>query len=135
MVQIIAVPPDMLDQAWPDAEPLIQKAIDKTSGEMLTKDVYNYVKTDKYILLMAFDKYPLGAVTLEIIDFPQKRKIGIVHVGGYELKRWFEDMWEAIKSIAKEYNADSISWIGRFGWERMMKNEINHSYTMCEAEL
>jgi hypothetical protein len=135
MVKIIAVPRETLDLAWPDVEKYIQMALDEAGGEMLIDDVYNYVKSDKYILLMPYENEPLGAVTLEIQTYPRKRKVGVVHVGGKDVKKWVSQMWDAIVRLANEQKADSITWQGRQGWVRFMRHEIDRNYHVCEVNL
>ena len=135
MVKIIAINADFLDGAWLQAKPFIEQALEKGNGEMLIDDVYNYIKDNRFVLLMAFDEKAVAACTLEIEKHPRKKKIAIVHLGGEGMKNFYSDMWEAIKNIAREQKADSITWCGRVGWERVMKDEMTKHYSVGEVML
>lgn len=135
MVEIVAISPDLLDEVWSEVEPFVQDALDRAGGEELTSDVFSAIKTGRYVLLAAVDKSICGIVTLEILTYPRRRKIGIVHAAGKDGLSYLPKFWEVIKQIAIEQQADAVTWQGRKGWDKVMKDHISKSYVVSEVSL
>ena len=136
-MNIYALHQSELDNRWIDIAPYIQKGLDYANNELDINDAHSMVKDGDLIpLVIEENDKILSVVTLELVDKPQKRILGIMTAGGTDIEMWLEQIMTVIDLIAKEQQADSINISGRKGWIRMLdKYNYKHAYTVLTKEV
>ena len=137
MVNISAIPKDMLDSRWDYIKGYICKALAYCNNEMDIDDVYFQIEDGTVIpLIVEKDGKILSVVTLEIVQKPLKKMICIMTAGGEELDLWLDEILNVVEILAKEQQADSIYINGRKGWLRKLdKYDYKHAYTVLIKEV
>ena len=131
---ISAIPKELIPTVWPTVEPMLQKALEYSDNSHTIEDIKSLLETSAHLLLVAqIDNEIKGAFTLNISEYPQKKILNIVLVGGTNLDEWEEEGLEMINMLAKEMNINSIYSNGRDGWTRKLKKYGYHKiYTVLE---
>jgi len=120
-MKAIHIHPKEADEYWHIAEGYIQSAINKTQAdELSTEDVLEAVKQKRMALWIIVDKVPVGAFTIAINDWPQKRIATVVHLGADKLE-YAMACWDQIEQYAKENQATAVNLWGRKGWTKPLK--------------
>ena len=137
MINISALPKEMLDDKWEYIKGDISKALAYCNNEMDIDDVYNMIEEGTVLpLMIEKDGKLLSVVTLEIMQKPLKKIIGIMTAGGNELDLWLEDILKVVENLARDQQADSIYINGRKGWlKKLDKYEYKHAYTVLTKEV
>lgn len=119
---IAAIPVNLIDVVWPQAEPLLKKAIDLTN-EVTLESVYSRLKSGDDLLLTV-SKGPdiIAAITLEIRTFDSGVKaLWLPLVGGDMMAEWMDRVLEVSEAIAKDFSCGELRGIAvRKGWMRKL---------------
>ena len=117
--------PKYIDVLWPHAEPLLEKAIRRTIGEVGLEDVKGWLKTDRQQLWLILDEEEqeiIVAFTTEIYVYPNHK-----HLRGH--------LWGAKRNTMKN-GISHIETAGRDGWTRALRNKgYKKYYTVLVKEL
>ena len=134
---IVAVHPDNLRWIWPRILRYIQEPLAYESDGLTPERLYDQIRQQRMLLLVALDKGEiLAAQTMEIIETPQGKLINLVTTGGHDLDKWQDELAQAMDNIAKEQGAGSIRTRGRPGWLRQLKrNGYTPLYFIAEKRL
>ena len=133
--------PQYIDVLWPYVEPLLNKAIQRTIGEVGLEDVKNWLKTGQqqlWIIADPDDKEIIGAFTTEIYIYPNQRHLR-GHLWGTKpntMHKWIDVWSEPVEKFCKEENISHIETAGRDGWTRALKDKgYQKYYTVLVNEL
>jgi hypothetical protein len=122
---IAAIPPEVLDLAWPEAAPFIKLATDISHNEATVETVRKRVYEGSAILLVVYKEGKIiAAITGEVREFDTGvRALFWPIVGGREMDLWFEPMYEAMLTVAKSAGCTEMRGIAvRNGWLKRLKN-------------
>ena len=126
---IEAIAPDRVAFVWPEAEPLLRKACDRT-GERTTHDVLVSLVSGHAQLWRVHNR--AWAVS-EIVNYPRKKVANLTLVAGSGAPQWAHELQDAIVQWAKHYQADEVRVVGRRGWLRWLPPHAETStvITLC----
>jgi hypothetical protein len=137
-ISVVALPLEALPYYWEVVQPLLQKAVDKGSGEFTTDDVYLRLLDKLMQLLVVVDREKIiAAGVTEVVDYPQFRKLRAVLLGGENVHLWIEKMVEKLNEGAKAVGAKEIEAGGRRGWVRFFRKDskVKESYCVLTREV
>ena len=134
-LKLYVVPTNHVQQFWYLAEPLLQLALDKGSGEFTAEQLKLLVAQgqQQLLLLMKEDKV-YCALTVQWIMYPNDRVCYITYIGGKNTKAGFEQF----KNWAKSNGGTAIQGSTKFeSIERLWSRLYNYKkkYTLMELKL
>lgn len=112
-----AIPPSLVERFWQFAEPYVKRALDHTSGEFLPADIKALCK-DQIIQLWLVTEGPkvVGAVTTEIVVYPNRRHLRVITLGGSKAKEWTSLVDTILSDFAKTEKCDAMEAFVRKGY-------------------
>jgi hypothetical protein len=124
MIEVSLVPHEYVDTCWDKIEDFIAKAAKYTYGRYTVGNIYDLVKESDYQLWVAYDgKDFKGAVVTNIINYPQRKLLGMQFCGGEELDTWKPQMLDLLKRFARDSGCGAIESTGRPGWAKVFQND------------
>jgi hypothetical protein len=136
--KVINIPPQGVDNVWGYAGEQIDRALEGGHGEITEEDVYyQAIQGQKQLWIISNDKYkPVGACITEMADYPRKRVVRILMLGGQGLRQWSDDLQAKIEEWAIQIGAKSIEVVGRKGWARYLtRYNYEPAYTYLIKEM
>lgn len=124
MIKISAVPPEIVDDYWGLALPLLSKAFKYSATKIDPQDVYEDLMNGNQSLWIAFEGTPInlvGAFTIRIKSYPSGMALCGEHLGGERLNEWADQLFEIMESYAHDLEIKNLELIGRRGWEKILK--------------
>ncbi len=137
MIKVVPVETRFVDSLWPEVEPLIAKGLKKSRGEYLPEDIYLALKKEyQHLLVTVENDVIIGACITEVIQYPRKKAMHVVLLGGARLNEWFEAVFEVVRQGAENIGADFIQTWGRKGFHKL-KDRIGgkHTYDVFTVNL
>jgi hypothetical protein len=129
---VTLVPAEYVADVWNDVEPLLARAVNRTSGRFITSDVYRSVSEDGYLLWIAVvDDKVVGAVVTFFMNYPRKKYLNVQFCGGNDLKAWKDLMFNTLQSFAADNGCDGLEAMGRSGWEGVFKDRGYYPLAQC----
>lgn len=111
------IPAPLVDRFWAFAEPYVKRALDRTSGEWNAEDIRRYAKDSTIQLwLVSEGDRVVGAVTTEIVIYPNRKHCRIITLAGSRGLEWTELVDTIIGSWAKDEGCDGIEAFVRKGY-------------------
>lgn len=137
MVEVVAIPAELVETAWPTIAPMFQKAIDEGSDEYDIDDLYCMIEENEVLpLAVLFEGRIVAAIGLKLDVYPIKRVLTILIAGGAQMDEWLTEVMAVIKRLAQEQQADSIRVAGRRGWVKALRDYgYKEIHTTVEMEL
>ena len=122
---IIAVPPDKIDDVWPDIERLSKKFKTKfpETSDRNMDNIKTFLVKGKGILLTYVRESRIEACA--VLEKSEKEGyMDITTVSGYYMDECFEDMLETTIHLSKELGFTGIKTMpnSRKGWKRFLRN-------------
>lgn len=122
--KVTMVPQEHLEQLWPRIEHFMQRAADYTYGRYTVDDILKTVTDYGHTLWVAFnDKGFSGAVVTDFTDYPRKRYLDMVFVGGDDGLEWKDEMLVMLRRWAADNGCVGIESSGRLGWSKIFKDD------------
>lgn len=119
---------------WPVAYPMLEKAIERTSGRLDEATVFKSLLTGELVLWIIFKGGPFGALVTQVYTWPSGLKVArLLLAGGKDHMDWFDD-FPVVERWAKEQGCTLIEAWGRPGWERSLSKERGWRRTGIEME-
>lgn len=123
---ISAVPPELINKAWPKVEKMIKEAMDRVPGRYTTTHLQLLLREARAVLWIILDDRNgsdeiIGAITTSIYNLPQGRVLAAEFAGGRDAARWTGDAARVIENYAKDMGCKKVEYIGRKGWMRWLK--------------
>lgn len=137
MVEVIAIPVELIDNAWATIAPMYQKGIDEGSEEYDIDDLYYMIREGEVLpLVVLLEGRIIAAIGLKLDVYPIKRVLTILIAGGTQMDEWLAEVMAVIKRLATEQQADSIRISGRRGWVKALRDYgYKEIHTTVEMEL
>lgn len=111
------IPSTLVDRFWKYAEPYVKRALDHTSGEFLPADIRQYCKDQVCQLwLVAEGSRVVGAITTEIVVYPQRKHCRIVTLGGSKAPEWTGLADTIVGNWAREQGCNAMEAFVRKGY-------------------
>jgi len=133
--------PQYVDVLWPYIGPLLNKALERTIGEISLEDIKELLKEQRQQLWIIVDEQEreiIGAFTTEIYIYPNQKHLR-GHLWGTKkntLKKWMDSWSEPVEKFCKENGISHIETAGRDGWTRALQNKgYKKYYTVLVKEL
>ena len=124
MIKISAVPPEMVDDYWDVALPLLAKSFEYVAYKTTPEDVYEDIMTGRQSLWVAFEDDTLriiGAYTVRIKTYPMGATASCEHLGGERMDEWAEEMSNVMERYIRDIGIEHMEIVGRRGWEKFLK--------------
>jgi|TARA_R110000822_G_scaffold1584_1_gene7342 spore cortex formation protein SpoVR/YcgB (stage V sporulation) len=118
------IPKEVLSVVARDVERFLEPAINLSGGRDSMSSVWKSLLADQSQLWMAFedeDNKPKGALVTRIEQYPLKKMINYLYIGGDDLKEWHQDMLAIVEKFAREKDCQGMELVGRKGWDRFLK--------------
>ena len=113
---------DKVASIWEEVYPLLEKAQVYAAGELETQDFFEMVESGDMQLWIAEDDGGIFAMMLtEFIQYPRKKVMRIVSIGGRGMNRWMK-YFPALEAAALSVGCTGFEVFGRKGWLRVLKD-------------
>ena len=113
---------DKVASIWEEVYPLLEKAQVYAAGELDTQDFFEMVENGDMQLWIAEDDGGIFAMMLtEFVQYPRKKVMRIVSIGGKEMNRWMK-YFPALEAAALSVGCTGFEIFGRKGWLRVLKD-------------
>lgn len=125
-VEIVFVPPPLIDTVWEQALELLQEPIAMTRGCYEPEDVYAFLAAGKMGLWLAVEgEDVLAAYAVELVFYPRKVRLRATFAGGkpHTMERWLPQMETALEQESRKFGGSGLEAIGREGWVRVLDCE------------
>jgi hypothetical protein len=127
-VQVTLVPPEFINQVWPEITEYLEGAVEYTYGRYEVEDIYDAITRYGHNLWIAFYGPKIkGAVVTNIMHYPRKTCLNMVFCGGVDLAEWKAPMLRMLQQWAHDQHCDNVELTGRPGWAKIFKNDGNHT--------
>ena len=134
-MRVSYIPPEAFDIVAPDVERHLAKSIKMAHGRENMESIWQLLLTGERQLWMFFDddNSPEGALVTRIENYPLKKMLNLMFIGGTNIEAWHEELLNTLESYAKEYGCSGLETTGRVGWKKFLsKYGWNASYLVCE---
>ena len=129
------VQPDQIHRYWPEAKPLISKALEHADGEMIAEDVLPYLLEGSQNLWLGSDDAIFLALVTEIIKYPRKKVLRIITFAtntGYDMDKWYHFM-DILEDFGLRCGCSSIEAWARKGLAK--KLNWDHEYSVITKHI
>jgi len=121
--KIAAIPQTLVESIWDKILPHIRRVVDLFDDEATVEHVKNKaVAGDLLVLAICKEADIIAVLTLDIRVLDTGiRVLYMPMLGGNEFFDWYEQTFEVVKAIAKDFNCTQIRGAGRRGWIKAVK--------------
>ena len=131
------VPIDEVGMLWSQLAPFYERALEHALD----------TRTDLLEIMRRLNKgqYQAGVVTigdqihaafvLEVGDQPEGRILAVSLIGGVNMYRWFDQIFQFVVEVAKRIGAARIRVAGRPGWSRVLGDSFKPRAIVNEAKV
>ena len=111
--------------AWHRVKDHLKPAIKRSKGRWEPEYVLASLVTGRHNLWVITDetRKVVGAMTTEVVHYPEKRMLMIHFLGGSEMDKWYVDMSDAMTEHAREAGCIGIECIARSGFWKWFQND------------
>ena len=136
-IQLIRVSPQHAEGVWRDLRLHLQPAVDCSSGRWRTDYVLAAIVSDRQQLwAVTSDGNVVGALTTEIVNYPERRALAIHFLGGSSFADWYEEALYGIEAFAKENGCDFVECLARHGfWKYFQTSGFNRPSVFYEKRI
>ena len=123
MIELIFIPKDKVESAWPLVIEDIANALARSNGYALADHIRKWILEDKmqpWILWDQDNKTYYGTVVTEIIQRPLQRCLNIKIMTGKHREKW-QHLIKHIEKFAWHNKCDLLELIARPGWKKVLK--------------
>ena len=118
-VKLYCVFAEDLDPIWDEVSVHIQSALQYSDGKYSLLDIKKEIEEKKMQLFLAVDDGVIAVGVTQISDYPQKRVLTIVLVGGSRMEEWLHLM-NQLEAWGIDNGCEQIELYGRPGWEKVL---------------
>lgn len=120
------VPPEYLDTVWGTAGAMIRQAAEFNGGRYTVRDAYRGISSGNMQLWVIFDdededKKIYGSIVTVITNYPSKKFLTILMVGGSKMHLWMNPLAEVMEKWARDNECNGVEGYGRIGWKKLLK--------------
>ena len=128
--KLLLIDPKKIPSIWFEVKPMIDKVIQHTAGEMNSQDVLTQLLDGSLNLWVGlYDEELFCAGTTEIINYPQKKVLRIIHFAtksGHDYELW-KDFITDLERFGTQLGCTSIeAWV-RKGLAKKLNWDNNYS--------
>jgi len=107
-LMLCTVGPERLDEVWPQAAPLLNKALETSDGELDLSQLRLLVATGAARLVLGIrDGVVVGAAAVEFVQYPNYRVASVIAIGGVSLLAG-RDVFQQLRVWAKTQGASKL---------------------------
>lgn len=120
MTRLTGVVAADIEHVWPVIAPLLQRAVDKSQGDMSVDDIRDALtKRDMQLWVWTENTEITACLVTQIVDYPRRRVCQMPFIAGRSMKLWLacESM---IAAWAKEHDCTQLEGFARKGWLRVL---------------
>ena len=116
---------DYVIQAWHRVKEHLKPAIKRSKGRWEPEYVLAALATGRHNLWVVTDdaRNVVGALTTEVLYYPEKRMLMIHFLGGKDMDKWYVDMSDAMTAHGRESGCAGIEAIARSGFWKWFQND------------
>ena len=132
---ISLIPPLVFDVVEDDFARLIKPALDMSHGREDLANVTDRIRTGAYQLWLVFDEdnKAISALVTRLEEYPIKRMLNFMFIGGAEMSEWHEDLLSVLEIFAREQGCSGFELTGRPGWKKFLQKQgWDTPYVVCE---
>lgn len=136
--EIFMVPADDVLRAWPVARKLLKKGIDRSSGRWNREYVLAELIYGRHTLWLIRDVKGVivGAATLQVAQYPNKRMLAMHFLGGKDIDKWYSQISETVFEYGRSCGCTVVETIGREGlWKWYQTSGFKKNGVCYEMEL
>lgn len=106
---------------WPTVGPLLAKAVSFSNGCYELDDVWADIESGKQHLWVDWQEGQIinAAMTTMFDQYPRKKTLKVVFVGGSRMKSWFPEFRQLVEAFARKHGAVMLEGFFRAGWSRI----------------
>ena len=120
---ILPIAADKIEEVWPIVGPYVHLACEQSRGTIAEEDVKRFcLSRDMQMFAVLNGEDFVGAVTTEVLEYPQTRVLRVVTVGGNGWECWGAELSAAIDEFARHVGATLIEAQGRKGWVKKLNS-------------
>ena len=137
-MRLVFYKPEQIPEIWQYAEPLFLRVIDKAvHGEFDIVDLYRMARDGKVIVCLVWEgDEVVMATAIEFVYYPKATAANVLAMGGRDLKKVLEELFEPVKQFCREAGADWITCSVSRAMERIHKqNGLHTIYRSMRMEL
>ena len=118
------MPAAQIRNYWRDVKEHLEPAIDLSNGRWTESYVLAGLVLNEQNLWVIVDNQQdiVGAVTTEIVSYPEKRALAMHFLGGHDFDLFYPELFTALTNFAKETNCAVIETNARFGFWKWFKD-------------
>ena len=123
MIELIFIPKNKVESAWPLVIEDIANALARSNGYALADHIRKWILEDKMQLWILWDqdnKTYYGTVVTEIIQRPLQRCLNIKIMTGKHREKW-QHLIKHIEDFAWQNKCDLLELVARPGWKKVLK--------------
>lgn len=119
MVKLSCVDPAMIEEFWPFARPLIERAVKRTNLSSWNEQEQSIIKGDQLLWLANDGKRIEAAATTHLTVGENGPVCTITACGGENMSQWLP-LIEGIEKYARAEGCSCVRIFGRKGWSRVL---------------
>lgn len=136
--EIVAIPIDRVPIYWPHVRQWILAAFDQFPGEGSEAEALRKLSEGTWLLWVAWDDEPIGALVTEIIVYSEFMALRIQALGGKRFLDWRDSGTAMLEKFCRHHGIKRLEFAGRKGWLRRLPgfemNRIAMVRNVCQAE-
>jgi hypothetical protein len=126
---------DYIPKLWNRIEPMLEKVVKHSEGELTTNHYLDYLMDDKMQLWVAIeDNNIVMCMVTQFINYPTKKILRVLSISGERFKELHGRFNGMIEEFALENNCSALELWGRKGWKKML-TDWNDSYIVYTKDL
>lgn len=103
--------------AWPEARQHLLPALER-DGSYSDEDILTRIQIRDMQLWLVPGR---AAAVTQILDYPKRRTLAILYLGGEGMKGWLDPLIDTIEEFGRAMDCSCLEEHGRKGWERIGK--------------
>lgn len=121
MTQLVQIPPDRLEAAWPHISDGLMKLSVLTFGHETVEDILGFIMRGEQQLwtVLSDSGEPYGFMRTQLLQGPRKKSALIIGIVGEHREKWIHHL-EEITAWAKANGCSEIAANGRKAWAKVL---------------
>jgi len=108
-----------MEPIWDIVSEHIKSALQYSDGKYDLNDIRQGLEEQKMQLFIAVAEEIIATAITQVVDYPQKRVLTIVLLGGKRMEEWLP-LLNQLERWAIDEGCEQIELYGRPGWERVL---------------
>ena len=121
-VKLYGVIASDMEPIWDTVSSHIKSALQYSDGKYSLEDIREGLESQQMQLFIAMADEIIASAITQITDYPQKRVLTIVLLGGERMNEWLP-LLNQLEKWGIDEGCEQIELYGRPGWEKVLKWE------------